>query len=107
MINTSITTIESLISIAANGNNFNAVVSNLQGLYAYLQHSFSSRCEDGYLRLLADFLENYLDAPKKLFSRKYLGGIIAHQTHEKYAHRYFNQRCAHAEILGLLKHHRT
>ena len=57
----SIQTIESLISISAQGDNFSALVWNLQGIYTFLQHNSSSRCEENYLRLLAHLLENYLD----------------------------------------------
>jgi hypothetical protein len=54
---------------------------------------------------MAHLLEKYLDASKKSFLRQHLGEIIARQTQDDYAARYFKQRLAHAEILDLLKHH--
>jgi hypothetical protein len=103
----SVQTLESLVSISANGDNFYALVSNLQSLYAYLRHNSSPRCEDNYLRLMTHLLENYLDASKQLFLRQHLGEMIARQIQDEGAARYFKQRFAHAEILDLLKHHRN
>ena len=66
MTNTSNPTMESLISVCANDENFYAVVSNLQSLYTYLQQNPSPRCEDDYVRLMAHLLENYLDTKKTI-----------------------------------------
>ena len=104
--NSSIKTIESLISISAKGDNFYALVSNLQGLYTYLQHNSSSRCEDDYLRLLAHILETYLDERKKSLFRKRIGQMIANHIESSSAAHYFRQRFARANFLDLLKHHR-
>ena len=102
---TSLQTLESLISISANGDNFYALISSLQSLYAFLRDNSSPRCEDNYLRLMAHLLENYLDTPKQLLLRRHLAEMIARQTQEDYAAHYFKQRFAQAEILDLLKHH--
>ena len=104
--NSSIQTIESLISISAKGDNFSALVSNLQGLYSFLQHNSSSRCEEDYLRLLAHILENYLDERKKSLFRKRIGQMIADHVESSSAAQYFRQRFAQTKILDLLKHHR-
>lgn len=103
----SLQTLESLISISASGDKFYALVSNLQSLYAYLRHNSSPRCEENYLLLMAHLLENYLDAPKQLFLRRSLAEMIARQTQDEYAARYFKQRLVKAEILNLLKQHRN
>ena len=102
----SIQTIESLISISAKGDNFYTLVSNLQGLYAYLRHNSSSRSEEDYLRLLAHLLENYLDEPKKRFFRQRVGQMIADHAESSSAAHYFRQRFARTKIFDLLKHHR-
>ena len=104
--NSSIQTIESLISISAKGDNFYALVSNLKGLYTYLQHNSSSRCEEDYLKLLAHILENYLDERKKSLFRKRIGQMIADHVESSSAAQYFRQRFAQTKILDLLKHHR-
>ena len=105
--NSSIQTIESLISISAKGDNFYALVSNLKGLYTYLQHNSSSRCEEDYLKLLAHILENYLDERKKSLFRKRIGQMIAEHAKSCSAAHYFRQRFAQTKILDLLKHHRN
>lgn len=105
--NSTIQTMESLISISAKGDNFYALVSNIQGLYSFLQHNSSSRCEEDYLRLLAHLLENYLDERKKSFFRKRIGQMIAEHTESSSAAHYFRQRFARANFLDLLKHHRA
>ena len=106
MTDTSPQTLESLISVCANDDNFYAVISNLQSLYNYLQQNPSPRCEDDYIRLMAHLLENYLDTRKQLFLRQYLGEMIARQAQDNYSAQYFKQRFANAEILDLLKNHR-
>ncbi|MDJ0634458.1 MAG: hypothetical protein QNJ34_14825 [Xenococcaceae cyanobacterium MO_188.B29] len=106
MTNTSPQTLESLISVCADSDNFHAVISNLQSLHQYLQHNSSPRCEDDYLKLMAHLLENYLDTPKQLFLRQYLGEMIARQAQDDYSAQYFKQRFTNAEILDLLKNHR-
>ena len=106
MIYTSPQTLESLMSVCANDENFYTVISTLQSLYHYLQQNPSPRCEDDYLRLMAHLLENYLDTRKQLFLRQYLGEMIASQAQDNYSAQYFKQRFAHAEILDLLKNHR-
>ncbi|BAU64522.1 hypothetical protein STA3757_18940 [Stanieria sp. NIES-3757] len=78
----SLQTLESLINISANGDNFYALISTLQSLYAFLRDNSSPRCESDYLRLMAHLLENYLDTPKKLFLRQHLSEMIARQTQD-------------------------
>ncbi len=102
----SIQTMESLISVSAKGDNFYALVSNLQGLYSFLQHNSSSRCEDNYLRLLTHLLENYLDERTKSYFRQRISQMIANHTESSSAADYFRQRFARANFLDLLKHHR-
>ena len=102
---TSPSILKHLISVGAHEDKFYCLVWNLQSVYKYLQHNHSSRCEDNYVRLMAHLLENYLDTSKKLALRKHLGDIIARQSKDKFAARYFKQRCAHANILDLLKQH--
>ena len=98
---------DSLISLLANDENFYALISKLQSLYNYLQHNSSTRCEEDYRQLMAHLLANYLDRPKQLFLRQYLGEMIARQAQDNYAAQYFKQRFATAEILDLLKHHQN
>ncbi len=106
MTNVSIENLESLISISANEDSFYHLAATIQSLYISLREKSSPRCEENYLRLMAHLLENYLDAPKKLFLRRHLSEIIARQTQDEYAAHYFKQRFAQAKILDLLKHHR-
>lgn len=105
MSNISIQTLESLISISANGDNFYALASTLQSLYISLQESCSTKCEDNYVRLMAHFLEKYLEPAKLLFLRQRLAEMIARQTQDDYAAHYFKQRFAHTQMLELLQHH--
>lgn len=102
----SIQTVETLISISAQGDNFYAVISKLQGLHSYLQHNSSSRCEDDYLVLLEYVLENYLDERKKLFFRQRVGEIITASIKDPHAAKYFKQRFARMKLINLLKQHR-
>ena len=97
---------ESLISISAQGENFYTLVSNLQGLYSFLRHNNSSRCEENYLRLLTHLLENYLDERAKSYFRQRISQMIANHTESSTAADYFRQRFARANFLDLLKHHR-
>ena len=106
MTNTSTPTLESLISLAANDENFSTIISNLQSLYLYLQENPSKRCENDYVKLMAHLLDNYLNASKKLSLRQYLVEMIAHQTQDDYAAQYFKQRFTNAELSDLLQHHR-
>ena len=105
MTNVSLQSIESLITLSADGDNFYAVISTLKSLNIYLQHNSSSRCEDNYWKLMAYLIENYLDESKQLFLRQHLAEIIARQTKDEQAAGYFKQRFTTADILDLLKHH--
>ncbi len=107
MTNTSSPTLESLISFAANDENFYATISNLQSLDSYWQHNPSTQCEHDYIRLMAHLLENYLNASKKLVLRQHLVEMIARQTQDDYAAQYFKQRFTNADLLDLLQHHRS
>ena len=75
MKNVSLQSIESLITLSANGDNFYAVISTLQSLDTFLQHNSSSRYEDNYGKLMAYLIENYLDESKQLFLRQLLFSI--------------------------------
>ncbi|MDJ0593085.1 MAG: hypothetical protein QNJ72_24390 [Pleurocapsa sp. MO_226.B13] len=105
MTNISIQTLESLISISADEDNFYVLASTIQSLYTSLREQPSPRCEDNYLRMMAHLLENYLNASKQLFLRQQLAKTIARQTKDDHATHYFKQRFAKTEILELLKHH--
>jgi len=92
MENTAPNTLESLLSLVANEENFSALVSHLQSLNNYWQHNPNPPCQDDYVRLMAHLIENYLDDPKKLFLRQHLVEMIARQTEDDYAAQYFKQR---------------
>lgn len=105
MENTSPNTLDSLISLAANDENFYAVVSHLQSLHNHWQHHPSTQGEDDYIKLMAHLLENYLNDQQQLFLRQHLVEMIARQTEDDYAAQYFKQRLATAELWDLLQHH--
>lgn len=105
MTSVSLQTLESLISLSANGDNFYALISTLQSLYAFLRNNSSARCEDDYLRLMAHLMDNYLNAQKKMLVRKQLSEMIVRKTQDEYSANYFKQRLLTAEIFDLLKHH--
>ncbi len=105
MENTAPNTLESLLSLVANEENFSALVSHLQSLNNYWQHNPDPPCQDDYVRLMAHLIENYLDDQQQLFLRQHLVEMIARQTEDDYAAQYFKQRFATAELLDLLQHH--
>lgn len=101
----SVQTLESLISISADGDSFYVLASTIQSLNSSLKEQTSTRGKENYLRLMAYLLENYLNTAKLLFLREHLAEMVARQTQDDYAARYFKQRFAKAEIHELLKHH--
>lgn len=98
-------TMESLVSICANDENFYGVISSVQSLYNYLKENQSSRCEEEYTRLLAYLIENYLDEKKKLFLRRYLGERVGMKMEDEHAAKYFKKRLRKAEMIEVLKQH--
>lgn len=105
MNNISIQTLESLISISSNEDNFYILASTIQSLHSFLQNNYSLKTKNDYLKLITYFLENYLDKPKLIFLRQYLQKTIIHQIQEDCTKKYFTKRLTNIELFKLIKHY--
>lgn len=105
MNNISINTLESLISTSSKEDSFYILASTIQSLYNFLQNNCSLKTKNDYLKLMAYFLENYLDKPKLMFLRQYLEKTIINRIQKDCTKKYFKQRLNNTELFELLKHY--